>query len=247
MLDNPAILSDTGSMSTYPGGKSGSGVYQAIINQLPPHRLYIEAFLGSGAIMRFKRPAISSIGIDSDAAVTAAFVAPIPNLALITADALEWLANTPIPGDALVYLDPPYLMSTRSSKRAIYPAEFGDVDQHRQLLELARTLPCPVAISGYYSDLYAELLPGWRSITFPAMTRGGGVATEWLWMNYPPPFELHDCQYLGKNFRERERINRKKRRWSERLKRMDPLERQAMLAAIDELRGSTSAGNGDAS
>ena len=104
-----------------------------------------------------------------------------------------------------------------------------------------------MAISGYYSDLYAELLPGWRSIQFPAMTRGGSVATEWLWMNYPVPFELHDCHYLGKNFRERERINRKKKRWHDRLLKMDPLERQAILSAIDELRGSGHARNDDAS
>lgn len=51
---------------TYPGGKNGSGVYQAIINLMPPHRVYIEPFLGGGAIMRLKRPAIANIGVDSD-------------------------------------------------------------------------------------------------------------------------------------------------------------------------------------
>lgn len=33
-------------MTSYPGGKSGAGVYQAIINQLPPHSTYVELFLG---------------------------------------------------------------------------------------------------------------------------------------------------------------------------------------------------------
>ncbi len=52
---------------TYPGGKAGSGVYQKIINQIPPHNVYIEPFLGGGAILRFKRPApTASIGIDAD-------------------------------------------------------------------------------------------------------------------------------------------------------------------------------------
>lgn len=50
----------------YPGGKNGSGVYQTIINLMPPHKVYIEPFLGAGATMRMKRPAVQNIGIDCD-------------------------------------------------------------------------------------------------------------------------------------------------------------------------------------
>ena len=52
---------------TYAGGKNGACVYQRIINQMPPHDIYIEAFLGSGTIMRKKRPAGRNIGIDRSA------------------------------------------------------------------------------------------------------------------------------------------------------------------------------------
>jgi DNA adenine methylase len=48
----------------YPGGKNGAGVYQTIINLMPPHDVYIEPFLGGGAIMRQKRPALLNIGLD---------------------------------------------------------------------------------------------------------------------------------------------------------------------------------------
>ena len=51
---------------TYQGGKSGYGVYQKIINQIPPHEIYIEPFLGDGGIMRNKRLAVRNIGIDLD-------------------------------------------------------------------------------------------------------------------------------------------------------------------------------------
>lgn len=42
-------------MPTYPGGKSGAGVYQTIINQMPPHQLYVEPFAGGAvkAIMSY--------------------------------------------------------------------------------------------------------------------------------------------------------------------------------------------------
>jgi DNA adenine methylase len=40
---------------------------------------------------------------------------------------------------------------------------------------------------------------------------------------------------LGDNYRERERIKRKKMRWVNRLRKMDLLERRAILAAIDEV------------
>lgn len=35
---------------SYFGGKAQDGVYQTIINQIPPHQIYIEPFLGGGAI-----------------------------------------------------------------------------------------------------------------------------------------------------------------------------------------------------
>lgn len=57
---------------TYPGGKNGPGVYQTIINQIPPHRIYIEPFAGSGAIYRYKRLADLTYLIDKDSAAVAA-------------------------------------------------------------------------------------------------------------------------------------------------------------------------------
>jgi DNA adenine methylase len=51
---------------SYPGGKAGDGVYQRIINLMPPHRVYIEPFLGGAAILRMKRPASLNVAIDRD-------------------------------------------------------------------------------------------------------------------------------------------------------------------------------------
>ena len=56
---------------TYPGGKAAPGVYQTIINQIPPHHTYIEPFLGDGAVLRRIRPAARTIGVESDDQVLA--------------------------------------------------------------------------------------------------------------------------------------------------------------------------------
>jgi len=228
----------------YPGGKNGSGVYQTIINQIPPHQTYVEGFLGGGAILRLKRPAAASIGIDIDGEVIKDFKANVPNLTLVEEDFINWVASNIIPDDAFVYLDPPYLMETRSCQKNIYRHEFFSRDQHARLIDGIRKLTCPVMLSGYPSGFYDIHLPDWRYLCYQAQTHRG-VKTECLWMNYPEPKELHDYRYLGTNFRERERIKRKQLRWKNRLERMDRFERAALMLAISEA-GSRNALNSDA-
>lgn len=231
---------------TYPGGKNGSGVYQKIINQLPPHRVYIEGFLGHGAIMRYKRPAEINVGIDRDPAVLAAWRSGTvangdtvhrQDITLINGDAISWIKENfyKLTPDTLIYLDPPYLFDVRSSKRSLYTCEMGDEAEHRAMIEAVIDAPCMVAISGYRSALYDKLLHTWRTVTYNTTNRAGKPVTEWLWLNYPEPQALHDYRYLGENFRERERITRQKKRWIKRLERMDTLQRYALTAAIAEM------------
>jgi DNA adenine methylase len=232
----------------YPGGKAGDGVYQRIISLMPPHEVYIEPFLGGGAIMRMKRPAPLNIGIDLDEEVIRQWQASLARpdddstcsiaednegsrCRFHTGDGLSFLESYPFRGREFVYCDPPYLLSTRTGKQ--YRFEMTDA-QHKALLAIITALPCMVMISGYWSALYADALRSWSTTHFQAMTRGGRVATEWLWYNYPDPLALHDYRYLGDTFRERERIKRKRKRWVNRLQSMPILERQALLAAIGE-------------
>jgi DNA adenine methylase len=261
-LDTLARFGDPGQME-YPGGKNGAGVYQRIINLMPPHRVYIEPFLGSGAIMRLKRPAEFNIGVEIDggalenfrAAALAGNVvarvtsdlamcdrvpdvdprqisrsAPAPAFRFENADGLEFLERYRFKGQELVYCDPPYLLATRSSGK-LYRCEMNE-QHHQRLLRCIRRIPAPVIISGYWSQMYASALKGWNSVAFNATTRGR-LATEWLWFNYPEPTALHDYSFLGVGFRERERIKRKKQRWTARLRRLPMLERQALLSVIE--------------
>ena len=244
-LDLLAVPCDAAGM-TYPGGKSGSGVYQRIINLMPPHRVYIEPFFGGGAIFRLKKPSRENIGVEIDTAVlgdSAGILAgssatgrnrqeqrTAPSL-ILPGDGIQFLRDYDFRGGELVYCDPPYLMATRSSGR-LYRHEMDEL-QHQQLLRCIRKIPAMVMISGYWSQMYASALKDWNSTSFQAMTRGR-LATEWLWFNFAVPTALHDYSYLGRNFRERERIKRKKARWTAKLRNMPILERQALLSAIDD-------------
>lgn len=219
----------------YPGSKGGAGIYQKIINLIPPHDTYIETHLGGGTVMRMKRPAKHQIGIDNEPSVIEQWeIDNNQRIELACADAVAYLESYRFRGREFVYADPPYLRGTRRSRRAIYKREYTE-KQHEQLLKCLRKLPCKVMVSGYKSAMYDALLEGWSTLSYLAQTRGGGMAEEWLWMNYEPPIELHDYRYLGENFIERQRIKRKKERWKKRLGGMPPIERQAVFAAMSEV------------
>lgn len=225
---------------TYPGGKNGAGIYQRIINHMPPHRTYIEPFLGSGAVLRHKRPAETNIGIDlSEDALRLCLelsgeVKGFYNL--VCGDALGWLTWSPLPQQpfTLIYADPPYLMETRKGAD-LYDYEMTAED-HQRLLQTLTSLPCMVMLSGYRSALYDAALRGWERIDYQAPTRRGMVE-ESLWLNFPVPAELHDYSYLGEGFRERERIRRRQARWRAKLAAMDRQERLAIMEVLRSVEG----------
>lgn len=221
----------------YLGSKGQSGTRAAILAAMPPHDTYFETHLGSGRILRDKEPADRSIGIEIDPATLAAFLqsvigAPIGDVELVNADCVAFLEafDFAAAGRVLVYADPPYVAATRTSDKR-YRHEYTDAD-HRRLAAVLRALPANVAVmvSGYPSALYDELFGDWRSVEWQAMTRGG-VRTEKLWMNFPAG-ALHWASRAGRNFRARERIKRKARRWASMYAAMPPAERQAVLAAM---------------
>lgn len=115
----------------YPGGKGASGAYQQVINQIPPHRVYVEPFLGGGAVFRHKTPATTSILADLDRHVVEKWRArPLPpGTTVQAACALDLLSSYPWVGDEFVYLDPPYHFDARSGRR-IYRCELTD-DDHK--------------------------------------------------------------------------------------------------------------------
>lgn len=161
-----------------------------------------------------------------------------PGKIAIRGDAFEFLDEFDFEGPhrrILIYADPPYLLSTRSSRHR-YRHDFTESDHHR-LLRILKTLVAMhpgvmVIISGYPSCFYDAALENWRSIEFQVMTRGG-VRTEKLWMSFCAG-AVHWHDYAGSGFTDRQRIKRKADRWAENYKKLPHGERNAILAAMLE-------------
>jgi DNA adenine methylase len=88
----------------------------------------------------------------------------------------------------LLYVDPPYLGSTRSGRN--YLVEMSSEEEHLELCRALRRARSAVVLSGYDSELYAAELAGWHRITFHATTNGDAsgarsARTEVVWSNRP--------------------------------------------------------------
>lgn len=223
---------------SYFGGKGAAGVVHHIVNQIPKHEVFVSGFLGRCAVMKWKKPAAVNIGIDLDGSIIeqwqeAAEAAQV-GLSLIEGDFLNWNTGPLYPPQTFIYLDPPYLLETRTSKtRYRYDLTYNE---HLVLLNYIQQLPCMIAISCYDNEVYQAILKGWRKIQFQGQTRSGQSRTETLYMNYPQPTPagLHDPRFLGANFRAREKGKRRIETIQRKIERLEPTE-AARLS--DWLRG----------
>lgn len=100
-------------------------------------------------------------------------------------DALRLIERYDYP-DVLMYLDPPYVLSTRRGK--LYNHEMDDEGQ-RRLLRLIACSRANILISGYENALYNDALAGWHKDRTTSQTTAGKMAVETIWMNYEPPLE----------------------------------------------------------
>jgi DNA adenine methylase len=89
--------------------------------------------------------------------------------------------------DALLYIDPPYLGTSRASTDCQYRYEMRDEESHRHLADALRSCRAAVVLSGYHSPLYDELYADWDRVSLSATagfgTPGARSRTEVLWSN----------------------------------------------------------------
>lgn len=90
--------------------------------------------------------------------------------------------------DVLMYLDPPYVRSSRKSGK-LYRHEMDD-DQQRRMLDLITHSKAKIILSGYQSELYDSALQGWYKDITQSRTTSTKLATEVLWTNYRPTRQI---------------------------------------------------------
>ena len=197
---------------SYFGGKGQDGVYQAIINEIPRHSHYYELFAGGASIYKKKEKACVTYLCELDTTAPAASLANpyseyykclfLNECGIAKAEQLEnaYLSH-------FVFVDPPYLHSTRRSDTR-YNFELSDDDHVRLLTALQSIKRAHVMITHYPNPMYDDMLADWRQVPFTSVDRGGNVREEMMYMNYDTPEILHDARYLGENKDIRQRINR---------------------------------------
>lgn len=112
-----------------------------------------------------------------------AFCERLRGVILESRPALEVIRTCDYP-DALHYLDPPYVHSTRTrvGKGRGYRIEMTD-RHHEELAEVASQLTGMVMVSGYRCDLYERLYAGWHRIDRHHMAQEARKTVESLWIN----------------------------------------------------------------
>lgn len=259
----------------YYGGKGRMAA--AIVGLLPPHRLYVEPFAGSAAVLLAKAPSKHEVINDRDGnvvafyramrehpeelrtaltltpysraeydmcadlgphlslvewarrfvvrtsqSINAAGAAGSPGWALSTTrnqsrpgtfagavdrldavaarlrrvyienrDAVEVIERHGRHSDAVIYADPPYLRSTRTSAvgASAYRLDAHSAEEHLRFLDALNACAATVVLSGYDSRFYRDHLTGWAEVPVvigkPSANRPGvaqSSATETLWV-----------------------------------------------------------------
>lgn len=115
----------------------------------------------------------------------------LSNVFIENRDALGLIARFGTDPGACLYLDPPYLIDTRSAPNC-YRHEFQAEDQHRRLAAAVSSCAASVVLSGYRSALYDDLYRGWDRTEWHVTREPGNgrtrrveCAVEVLWSNRP--------------------------------------------------------------
>ena len=216
----------------YPGSKSNNGIYQAIINLIPPITTYIEPFVGGGHIVSRLMPPAHVVINDISPDVYNYWRRYQSQQITVTNLNYRSCVDRYNSGDAdtLIYMDPPYPLISRRQKQPLYKHEFTSRD-HAEFLDYILQLKCKWIVSSYPNEQYDHALMHCRQKTLQVITRAG-IATEKLYYNYPSPVALHDYRYLGKNNTDRQRIKRKAYRMQSKIASLQAVERTAILSQL---------------
>lgn len=168
-------------------------------------RIWVQLAQGRAAVRQrtgwryFENPSSLSIGMPGYLRGYVGRMAPaverLLRVSLECRPALDVIARFGRHDEVLLYVDPPYLGSTRTSGK--YAVEMTTPAEHAELLDALRACRCAVVLSGYPSDLYDHALADWTRREIPTSTGQGGEwsgRTEVLWINRDAQPDLFEVQ-----------------------------------------------------
>lgn len=197
-------------MKRYPGAKTNSGIIQFLINNIPYHKRYFELFAGTARLFFEKQPAIDGNFLtDLNQDIVNYLTGNVPaGTFVLKCSALDLIDQNIFTRSDFIYLDPPYPAKARRNGKAYYKHELITETDHVQLLTAIQAKEANVMISTRQNDLYDNMLSTWRKEVFNTVDRKGAVQ-EIVYCNYPVPGVLHQYDYVGIDFTERQAIKRK--------------------------------------
>lgn len=196
-------------LPNYTGNKAIPGLFQSIVNQIPQVDEFIEVFAGSAVLSYFLSPVVHTVINDCDRSVIAAHYRQLQrNSTLLQLDFRDILQpfTTVQARESFLFIDPPYLFSSRHCNAKLYQHELT-VHDHVELLEMAYCCTVPTMITHPRHRIYDEFLHGWRRIDNTVSYRGS-LTVESLYMNYPVPDRLLFPDYYGSDSWDRQRNQR---------------------------------------
>jgi len=218
-------------MKPYIGNKNFSNVIHLLVNNLPLSDRYFSLFFGGGGLE-------NSI-YTSGAHFISSEINPYckkyenPHQSIIEFNDYKVLIESFVfTRSDFIFADPPYMFSTRKSRKKYYKFDFTSHD-HIEFLNYMISLKSKIMITHPDCELYSSKLSKWKKTNFSYMTRGGKFH-DCLYTNYTigSATELlcYDC--LGVDFIDRQRIKRQRTNIVNKFKKLNPQVRFALIKSL---------------
>lgn len=223
-------------LNNYPGAKGNSGIQQFLINNIPFHLRFFELFAGTAKLFYTKKEAKASLLSDIDIRVCIEHGKEKRQKGY-NVDVCHGSYDSVLHDFGLnftrqdfIYLDPPYPESSRRGGK-LYKHEMLTDEEHEYFLSKVIAIDANIMISTRENPLYSRMLKDWRKKEFHTSDRGGNC-TELIYMNYPEPEILHQYDYVGHDFTDRQRIKRKRENIVKKLSSMPAVEKMSLIDEI---------------
>lgn len=218
----------------YKGNKNIPGTIQKILNHIPAASVFIELFSGSASVSQYiaKLDQPPRIMLNDLSAAVQSFHSILPaeffnlDFRIFIESQISLLDRF----SASVFVDPPYLHSTRVNSLCLYDHELT-TDDHLQLISSLLAMEQNIIIIHPSCELYNDSFSTWHkskvSIRYHRKT-----SIEIIYTNFSPDLPLMYPYFIGSDCWDRQRIKRKVFRTIQKVSSLPPGERQFLFSSL---------------